>query len=130
MNVEHDVQFDDALVDDLLACPHPLCAHAYKIHTPREFIAYNASDVGWHPPIDSLSRYTARGFHWLEPGEEWADFGSIGFCKITPEARFGALRKDGWTHVEHSVNAAVCERWHVHWRDGESGPTGIEHYHR
>lgn len=128
VNVEHDMEFSDALMDDLLTCPEPICAHAYLIHVhslqPRDpFHGYNVSSVGWHPPIEPLSQYSARGFRWVEPDDRWADFGSLGFCKIEARARCGPLRRDTWRGVEWSVNAAINARWHLHW-------PAIDHYHK
>lgn len=122
VNVEHDMEFSDALVADLLDCPHPLCTHAYRMYLPTEHYAHNVSLSGWHPPIDNISQYTARGICWIGPEDEWADFSAIGFCKIAPEARASSLRRDAWMGVELSVNAAVNCRWHVHWPE-------VAHYH-
>lgn len=120
--LEHDMECSDALVSELLACPHPACSHAYQMHIPRTYWAHNVSTAGWHPPIDPLSQYTARGIRWVAPGDEWADFSGIGFCKLTPAARTTPLRRDAWQGVEISVNAAINARWHLHW-------PGVEHYH-
>lgn len=107
VNVEHDMEFSDGLVEGLLACPEPLCAYAYKVWPSawRRFV-YAQSNVG----------------RWIEQGDERADFSSIGFCKITSEARTGPLKRFPWKFVEQSVNQAVAGPWHIHWPE-------IKHYH-
>lgn len=116
------MQCTDALIDELLSCPHPVCTHAYQMHIPRTYWAHNVSLTGARPSGLALSQYTARGIRWVAPGDVWADFSGIGFCKIAREARMGCLRRDVWRGVEVSVNAAISTRWHVHW-------PGVEHHH-
>lgn len=122
VNVEHDMEYSDTLIDQLLACPQPLCAHAYQMHLPATFWAHQQSTVAWYPPIDPCSQFFARGVRQVKPGDEHADWSGIGFCKITPAVRIAPLRRDAWQGVEMSVHAAIRGRWHLHW-------PGVEHHH-
>lgn len=107
VNVEHDMEFSDELVDGLLACPHPLCAYAYKV---------------WPSAWRKYVYAQFRDGRWIEHGVEHADFSSIGFCKVSASARHGALKKYPWRFVEQSVNEAVTGDWHIHWPE-------IAHHH-
>jgi hypothetical protein len=129
VNVEWDMEYSGELARRLIDCPRPICAHAYLLYrasyraltTPRW--AFQVSTSGQTPPIASLSRWSARGWRWLERNEEWADFGGIGFLKVTPDGRSGPLARDAWRGVETSVAASLTGRIHVHW-------PGVEHYHQ
>lgn len=119
VNVEHDMEFSDALAQQLLECPHSLCTHAYQMHIPRDYYAH-----GWLPREKGLASQ-ASCIRWIRPTEEWVDYSAVGFCKIAPEARQRhELAEDiPWMAVEPEVNAAVAGLlWHVHWPE-------IEHYH-
>lgn len=109
VNVEHDMQFSDALVYDLLACPHPRCSHAYQCHIPRTFWAHSYDGGG----MDG---------QWINEGDEWAAYSAIGFCKIEPEARALDLGRAQWQGLERAVNEALPGPWHIHW-------PGIDHRH-
>lgn len=124
VNVEHDMEVSDALVAALLDCPHPVCTYTYRVGPARLGLqfAHDISLVGWHPPIDPLSQYSARGTRWVAPGDEFADFSGIGFVKIKARARIASLRRDAWQGVEISVNRAINQRWHLHWPP-------IRHFH-
>lgn len=134
--VEHDMEFSDELVAGLLSCPRPLCSYPYFIW---------AHDRGWHYA-------QARGANRrIVEGEEWADHSSIGFCKITEQARVSPMMTVGWKMVEnvvhHALGGRVIEvdphhisgdkpdplmvleirpptagRWHIHW-------PAIAHHH-
>ena len=118
VNVERDMQFDDALVAELVDCPHPLCAYPYRVYpTAKGKFIYCGTATppgGEGDPV------------WLSPGDEWAVWHSIGFCKITPQARVKPLDAMFWQWLEHSINRVVCRaaglQWHVHWPE-------IRHYH-
>ena len=107
VNVEHDMEFSDALVADLLACPEPLCSHAYQVWPSawRRFVYAHSKDG-----------------RWLEQGDSSADFSSIGFCKLAPAGRTGELKTYPWRYVEQAVNTAVAGEWHIHW-------PAIKHHH-
>jgi hypothetical protein len=111
INVEHDQEFSDDLVAELLSCPYDLCAYPYRV-TP----------FGW-PGQTWGATY---GSVWVSDGDPYAMFSSIGFCKITAPARAGTeLERLVWDKVEQSVHRAVarCKRlWHLHW-------PAIQHYH-
>lgn len=109
INVEHDMQFSDALVADLLDCPHPRCCHAY---------------ICWLPEMVWAHTYDGCGMHgtWIREDEEWAGYSAIGFCKLTPEARTLPLGRATWQGLERSVNDASPGPWHIHW-------PGVSHYH-
>ena len=109
VNVEWDMEFSLELVSALLGCPHPLCAHAYQMHVPRNYYAHSHNADG-------------IGGHWIAKGEEWAAYSAIGFCKITPEVRRRPLAREMWRLVEQEVNRAVVGRWHIHWPE-------VSHYH-
>ena len=126
VNVEHDMECSDELIQDLLDCPHPACTHAYPL---RQW-GHIAHRHGPLPPAGSMD-------WWLRPDEEeeWATYGGIGFCKMTPEARVRPLSEPReWPTLDVIVARAVegpevvphgayeGKRWHVHW-------PAIEHYH-
>lgn len=117
--VEHDMEFSDALVDELLSCPQPLCAHAYLMHQyGPPFYAH-----GWLPQQKGL-RAQASCIRWIDHGEERADYSAVGFVKIAPRARrFPLAENIPWMAVEQEVNAATTGTWHIHW-------PGVEHYHK
>jgi len=117
VNVEHDMECSDGLVQQLLDCPEPLCAHAYRLRKNGHYAYRN----GALPP--------SGGFEdqWIGEGDEWATFGGIGFVKITPEARVRPLPDREWSTLDIEVTKA-CEgpevvpaaaysghRWHIHW---------------
>lgn len=117
VNVEHDMECSDGLIQQLLDCPHPLCAHAYLLRKKGPYAYRNG-------PLPPAGGYED---HWLRPGDEWATFGGIGLVKITPGARVRPLPEREWSTVDIVVTKA-CEgaevvpgghhkgrRWHVHW---------------
>ena len=121
VNVEHDMEFSDDLVRDLVECPHPLCTHAYRV---------------WINNIREWIYCPTRDQRWITHGVEWAHTSSLGFCKIAPEARTRSLKRLPWKFLEHGVCDAVtgcsaavvgdaplaAPQWHVHWPE-------IEHFH-
>ena len=130
INIEHDMERSDELVAGLLECPHPLCAYAYTVYptalgryiycATRDRITDAEFDAGLRPG-------------WIIEGEEWADWSSIGFCKIAPSAQLQPLDKMFWQWFEHTINRsatrttqvghqAVRNRWHIHWPE-------VTHYH-
>lgn len=115
VNVEHDMECSDRLIDELVTCREPLCTHAYRIH-------HAAKEPGGHYAhrVGKNARY---GGDWWKPGEPWAEFSGIGFAKIAPEARTGTLPMAPWHSLEMSVADATSGRWHIH-------SPGVEHRHR
>lgn len=120
VNVEHDMEFSDELVQGLLDCPHPLCTYPYLCWIrERGHYVYTP---------------TADG-RWVSEGRPWADTSTLGFVKIAPEARVRPLRRMIWKFLEHSVCIAVAgfsqvekdvlgnrRAWHVHW-------PAVKHFH-
>ena len=141
INVEHDMEFSDELVQQLLDCPHPLCAHVYhlpgsdKLYCYREGALPPAAGFGrWfeaprelYPATDDRPAVMARG-------KEWATYGGIGFCKVTAEARVRELEPRDWSTLDINItksvegaevahpSAEVGRRWHCHW-------PGVQHFH-
>lgn len=71
-------------------------------------------------PPGQRKRGTVGGItpDWIKPGDEWAEWSSIGFCKIAPQARSLPLDRMFWQWLEHAVNRVVSAdgtRWHIHW---------------
>ena len=127
VNIEQDMERSDDLVDGLVNCPHPLCAYAYQVY-PTALGRYIYCAVA------ERHRKGGPDTSWLEVGDEWAIWSSIGFCKIAPSARVKPLDRIFWQWLEHSVNRVVgtyknaggaCLQWHIHWNEG----TGIQHLH-
>jgi hypothetical protein len=127
INIEQDMECSDELIDGLLSCPHPLCAYAYLVY-PTQLHRYiycaTSRQVDHNNPAKS-------NVYWLNKGEEWAVWSSIGFCKIDPIARVKPLDRLYWQWLEHSVNRIVGTyqhaggagfEWHIHWPE-------VEHYH-
>ena len=127
VNVEHDMEFSDELVDGLVNCPHPLCAYPYKVY-PTALGRYIYCATSRKPDPDT----GMETITWLDEGEEWAFWSSIGFCKIAPSARTKPLDRLFWQWIEHSINRSVGEymsadgqaglAWHIHWPE-------VKHYH-
>lgn len=118
VNVERDHDYSDKLVTELLDCPYPLCSYPYLVQP--EYLD--------HPVLCATVGHRASDEAWVQPGDEWADFSSIGFCKIGPAARVLPLFRIPWKWVEHEVDRNVAHsglRWHLHWPDGQP----IEHHH-
>ena len=121
VNIEHDMEFSDDLVSGLVDCPEPLCAYAYQVYpTKLQRYIYCATTV---KPDGTVS--------WMNKGEEWALWSSIGFCKIDPIARVKPLDRLFWQWIEHSINRSVGKYmnaggagldWHIHWPE-------IQHHH-
>lgn len=126
LNVEHDMEFSDELVQGLLDCPHPLCSYAYRV---------------WMVGLTQWVYCPTRGGHWIGQGDEWADTASLGFCKIAASARERVPIRMPWKFLEHSICNAVGTvtllesipdgyhrpvwdetRWHIHWPE-------IGHFH-
>lgn len=127
VNVEHDMEYSDELVDELIACPHPICAYAYQVFpTALGHYIYCATTVEIGNDNPALSNP-----HWIEEGDEWAIWSSIGFCKIDATARVKPLDRLFWQWIEHSINRVVGTyknaggagwSWHIHW-------PSIQHHH-
>ena len=160
VNVEHDMEFSDELVDGLVDCPWPLCAYAYEVYPTAlaRYIFCATSKKVWteedeaeaeekratqkyrkefHDALSPLSPFRSRRrvgdeyISWLDEGDEWAVWSSIGFCKIGPSARSKPLDRLFWQWIEHSINRSVGVymnaggaglAWHIHWPK-------IEHHH-
>lgn len=104
VNVEHDMEFSDDLVAELLSCPRELCAYPYEVRPsgmPER--VYSVSYFGWGTD-DSIP---------------FAIFSAIGFCKIAATAQVGTkLTKTTWMRVERVIHDAVItdqRLWHIHW---------------
>lgn len=107
VNVEHDVEVSDALIQALLDCPEPLCAQTYPL--------YAAS--GTHGTADgSVYGYveTEPG-PWVTEGTLFADWAAPGFIKITAAARVNPFPEKHWLAVEAATNYFKQGRWHLHW---------------
>ena len=131
VNVEHDMEFSDDLVAGLLDCPHDLCAYAYSVYPTA---------LGRYIYCATRDRITDEEFDqgkrpgWITgPADEWADWSSIGFCKIAPAAQTAPLDKMFWQWFEHCINRvttatvqqgslAIRRRWHIHWPE-------VQHHH-
>jgi hypothetical protein len=103
--VEHDMQVSDDLIQGLLDCDCAFGTWAYWLGIPSGGPHW-AHRTGRQPPCGGV---------WIEEGEEWADFGGIGFCKIAPEARVRPLPESTWQFVDIAVFASVQQQVHVHW---------------
>lgn len=118
VNVEHDMECSDELIQQLLDCPHPLCTHAYMLRSP---VYHYCHRNGPQPPAGGYEDW------WIKEGEEWATYGGIGFCKITSQARVRPLEPREWPTLDIVLTRAVegpevvpptvqhGRRWHVHW---------------
>lgn len=113
--VEHDSVVDDDLIQTLVDCKWRLATYAYPLHWPstHRVEPHFAQRTGLLPPA---------GGEWINEGDEWCDYTGIGFCKIAPEVRVGALEETHWSHLDASVSKAIVGRWRVLW-------PAIEHDH-
>jgi hypothetical protein len=111
VNVEHDHDPSDELIQELLDCPEPMCVWAYMLHHLPGPPHYAQRDGG-------------PGYgEWIRPGVEWCGFSGIGFCKITPGARVRPLGESPWQEVDCAVSRATDCKVHVHW------PAVAHHHH-
>ncbi len=115
INVEHDVQVSDALIQSLIDCPEALCAQTYPLYAASG--AHGTQDGPIFPYCQ-----TNPG-PWVEAGTEWAEWAAPGFIKVIPAARTGPLPEKHWLAVEAATNFHTPGRWHLHWPP-------VEHYHR
>ena len=124
INVEQDMEFSDELVAELADCPHPACAYPYQVY-PGALGRYIYCATRTEPTIDSLTGKPSDPV-WISPGDEWAVWSSIGFCKLAAEVRVKPLDKLFWQWLEHGVNRVVGKyaevQWHIHWPE-------IRHHH-
>jgi hypothetical protein len=102
VNLEHDVEFSDDLVAELLSCPRDLCAYPYTVR-PASWpgLAYGALFSGW-----------------LTTEVPFAHFSAIGFAKISASVQTSPLAKRPWQRLEDSIHEAVARNqrlWHLHW---------------
>ena len=161
VNIEHDMEHSDALIDGLVNCPYPVCAYAYQVYPTAlgRYIYCATSRKVWKEEDEADYRMGHEGTNpsdlsgvnafdrelgvrkvgdeyisWLDEGDQWAVWSSIGFCKIAPVARTKPLDRLFWMYIEHSVNRSVGKYmnagganydWHIHWNEGK----GIQHHH-
>lgn len=109
INVEHDLEWSDEQISELVACPHPLCSWNYRCH-------WSSSGQ-----VNGVLPHTMDG-KFVEPGDEWADWSAIGLVKVTPQVRIAPLPKEPWQRVEKAIDEAVKKPWHLH------GPE-LPHHH-
>jgi hypothetical protein len=103
VGLEHDIEWTDDDVADLLACPHQLCSRTYVCHWASTGVLYDIF------PVRNNDLFVK------DEGTKWAERSAIGFVKITPEARIGPLEQARWNHLEESIERAVQRPWHLHW---------------
>lgn len=103
VNVEHDMEFSDDLVMELLSCPWDLCAYPYAVQP-----------AGWPGLL-----YGASWGSWVPKDTAFAHFSSIGFCKIGLRVQRGtALPRAVWDKVEGAIHTGAVKNrnlWHLHW---------------
>lgn len=102
VNVEHDIQVDDSIIETLLDCPQPLCAQTYPIYYTDGSVAF---------PYCAPERPDT----WVREGAEWAVWAAPGFIKARRDARLSPLPERHWLEVEQATNEAVNGPWHLHW---------------
>lgn len=113
VNIEHDLEWTDAQVTELLSCKYDACSYAYRCN----WVSTGQPNGVW--------AHTANGV-FIERGDEWAEWSGLGFIKIAPAARIAPLREAVWNRVENSIDEAVKTPWHMHW--GPNG-NGVPHWH-
>ena len=100
--IEHDIEWSDAQITEVIACNYSLCSIAYPLHWA------NTGHV-----VDEFA-HKNDGMP-VAYGTEWAQWSAIGFCKIARSARTGPFAECHWRRVEDAVNATVVGPWHLHW---------------
>lgn len=115
VNVEHDLQVSDDLIQALIDCPHPACAQTYPLYAAS---GTHGTDKG---PIYPYCEHNPGP--WVVFGVEWAEWAAPGFIKIQPEARTGPFPTKHWLSVEAATNHFTAGPWHLHW-------PSVEHYHQ
>lgn len=113
--LEHDMAPTVAQMDELVACPHPLCAFAYWIVLAQ---------VGHRPMLSACvgPMGTLIG-NQLNPrilyGTNHAGYSAIGCCKLDQATRsqMAEIPPCYWSEVEMYVNRAVqvAGEWHIHY---------------
>ena len=115
VNVEHDLEVSDTLIQNLIDCPEPLCAQTYPLYAASG--AHGTTDGPIYP-------YTATNpGAWVSEGTEWAEWAAPGFIKVTPDARVNPFPEKHWLTVEHATNYLTRGPWHLHWPP-------VEHHHQ
>ena len=117
VNIEHDIEWTDAQISELLDCKYDACSFVYKCH--------------WATTQQPNGSYAATiDGRFIAPGDEWADWSAIGFIKIAPAARIAPLREVVWNRVEDAIDEAVQKPWHMHWvSDSDGSLGGVPHHH-
>ena len=123
LNAEHDVEFTDDHLDELLRCPHPQCSYQYPCH----WASTGRFDDVWPARNEQPGSNGLAVF--VETGTEWAAQSAIGLVKLTPESRVGPLEQAHWSRLEVSVENATKRPWHLHFGAPYGPNPPLKHHH-
>lgn len=105
--LEGDKEPTPGMLGDLAACPHDLCAQAYRIYP---------CTTGLHEPVYAQQLVTTVAPWWIEEGAPWAEATGLGLVKIGP----GLLPRlpEGEPFAgdfDWRIIRPLGARVHVHW---------------
>ena len=109
INIEHDMEPDDGMLEEMLACPEPLCGQAYWL---------SCLSTG---RIESLiCAFMGDSFMPIEFGDDRAQAMGLGRVKLTAEGRraLGTPARVKWNELDYEILRHIRSTgllWHVHW---------------
>lgn len=109
--LEHDVQVNLNMYQNLIDCPHGLCAQRYMLYPVTTGLQY---------PVCAHRKIVGDHITWVEEDDEWADFVGFGFVKIDSRPCFLDLPKGTWRNLDSRVSNITRvegEKWHLHRPD-------------
>lgn len=112
--IEHDILPTIAGLREIAACPHLLCAYAYRLYSTTT----NLPGEVW---VHRHAEGDVRACRWGDYGEEWASFAGFGLVKFSALLRekYPPGWRDGpWWDLDtrfFSYMHAQGQRVHMHW---------------
>lgn len=102
--MDNDCQVSDENIDNLLACPEPLCT--------------------WQFPLNWASGCWPSKLIQEGDGTGYSDYSPMGLVAVRPEARILWQMPHHWRDAEMAMCACVKGRWHLHGPDHHNPLTG------
>jgi len=109
VNLEHDMEPDDGMLESLLECDSDLCGQAYWL---------SCLSTGRYEPL--YCAFLGGNFLPLQYGDTQADAMGLGLVKLTAQARqaLGTPDRVPWNQLDYEILKHVRASgllWHVHW---------------
>ena len=112
--LEQDIVPSWGHLQNLIACPYPLCTVAYPLNQPMAPGQFHGELVQRNYRADG-SRY------WIPYGTEWADLTGLGFVRIRQAWQWAhppAWQAGVWSDLDARISWWTYQqkiRWHVHY---------------